>query len=880
MHSLHGLAKSKVDFDATTMKQLEISDQIDIYLDPSGLQSVNAIVADEFSGFARSTKVFPSFGAFPGNAWFRFIVKNDANQPQKIVISLESYVLETDLFERPETGPWVKLGTAGRVVSSETLPNRMPAFQVNFAAQEQKELYMRVKGDIIYTVRMSLQTPENFFQVERVWHYYGGFFLGAITMMILYNFFLWASTRDTTFFWYSVTITLLHGAIISLYSSNGEFFGFKVMGWHPNFPIVCKIVGTACMIHFSRLFLHTARSRYVDLFLKTNLAASPIFLLLIFFIPIQNVNAISNLSIVPSLLVLIGYSAQLFFRGVNFAKLYFMAWAPVLLLVSVQVFLNMIGKSHLITRLDFLVSIASLAEVLLLSMALGDKINEIRKQKLEDERHHREEVLSLNRSLEQKVEQRTRDIRSMLDNLKIGIFTINEEGKLDQAYSKFLETIFGKQDLSHYSPDELLFAHADLGVDQINQVKCAMGYALGSDSINFFGNEASFLHEFTRKIGGQTQDLEVDWACIESSNNVTEKLLVSVKDVTEFNLLKQQRLQQSKKLEILGLFLGPSGSDIWRLFESLQEAKLLYHRHAVAMEEQHKKNPQADAVAEIFRSYHTAKALARKDRLFDLADAIHAIENYLQELVQKRAQLDPLRIEPLLQTIDAVIDGYTAILGEFGLKIDQTQTVATTRKFEAYVMDILDERKSLASILNKAVPSVKILNDMDLTVDRQLAELLDSALIHLLRNSLDHGIETPEERLAKGKSPHGEICVQLQQSDDRLIVSFYDDGRGLNLDAIKSKALQRHLLRQEDAEDRQKIAETILTPDFSTKQNVSDISGRGVGLDAVAHAVKSKGGDLVLELLGPSSPKESSFALVRFHLQFPRGAVQGSLRVA
>ncbi len=79
------------------------------------------------------------------------------------------------------------------------------------------------------------------------------------------------------------------------------------MGWHRNFPIVCKIVGSGAIIHFSRLFLHTARNRYIDSFLKINCAAFPIFLSLIIFIPIQQVNAISNLSLVPSLLVLIGF---------------------------------------------------------------------------------------------------------------------------------------------------------------------------------------------------------------------------------------------------------------------------------------------------------------------------------------------------------------------------------------------------------------------------------------------------------------------------------------------------------------------------------------------------------------------------------------------
>ncbi len=105
-------AKSRIDFDSKTMKQLEISDQIDIYLDTKARTSIGEVLAPEFSGFIRSAKDFPSFGAFLGNNWFRFIVKNDSNQPQKIILSLESYVLQTDLFEKPEFGQWQTLGSA------------------------------------------------------------------------------------------------------------------------------------------------------------------------------------------------------------------------------------------------------------------------------------------------------------------------------------------------------------------------------------------------------------------------------------------------------------------------------------------------------------------------------------------------------------------------------------------------------------------------------------------------------------------------------------------------------------------------------------------------------------------------------------------------
>jgi two-component system chemotaxis sensor kinase CheA len=142
-----------------------------------------------------------------------------------------------------------------------------------------------------------------------------------------------------------------------------------------------------------------------------------------------------------------------------------------------------------------------------------------------------------------------------------------------------------------------------------------------------------------------------------------------------------------------------------------------------------------------------------------------------------------------------------------------------------------------------------IMKGTDIEIDRSLLDDIGDALVHLLRNAVDHGIESKEERVAKGKSPRGTIILSAFQEQSNIIITVEDDGRGMDLERIVSKAISKGLVKPEEIErmdDRAKM-QFVFLPNFSTAEKVSDISGRGVGMDVVKTKIEGLGGFIRLD---------------------------------
>ncbi|WP_460557015.1 hybrid sensor histidine kinase/response regulator [Comamonas piscis] len=130
-------------------------------------------------------------------------------------------------------------------------------------------------------------------------------------------------------------------------------------------------------------------------------------------------------------------------------------------------------------------------------------------------------------------------------------------------------------------------------------------------------------------------------------------------------------------------------------------------------------------------------------------------------------------------------------------------------------------------------------------IDRGVLDRVTPAFEHLLRNSVAHGIELPEVRKAQGKAPVGIIAIDVRQEGNDIAVSIHDDGAGLQLDAIRRKALQSGLITADETLDVDQAAQLIFAPGFSTATEVSELSGRGIGMDVVRTEIQSLGGHIV-----------------------------------
>lgn len=147
-------------------------------------------------------------------------------------------------------------------------------------------------------------------------------------------------------------------------------------------------------------------------------------------------------------------------------------------------------------------------------------------------------------------------------------------------------------------------------------------------------------------------------------------------------------------------------------------------------------------------------------------------------------------------------------------------------------------------------------------IDRSIADELYEPLIHIIRNNCDHGIEPPDERMNMGKSRTGTIALNAYHHGGRVILEISDDGRGIDFKAVRKKAIDRRLIRANEKVPEGKLLEMIFNPDFSTSETVTEISGRGVGLDVVKRTVNRLNGNVEVQ----TEPGEGSTFVINLPL--------------
>ena len=224
-------------------------------------------------------------------------------------------------------------------------------------------------------------------------------------------------------------------------------------------------------------------------------------------------------------------------------------------------------------------------------------------------------------------------------------------------------------------------------------------------------------------------------------------------------------------------------------------------------------------------------------------EKVDALINLVGELVITQAMLkqvshalDPVHAEQLFAGLD-LLERNTRDLQEAVIGVRMLPVDAVFRRFPRLVRD-------LSSRLGKHVRLRTIGEGTEL--DKGLIEKIADPLVHLVRNSIDHGLEMPDVRREAGKDETGTITLAASHQGGHIVIEVSDDGRGLNRDKILSKALERGLSVPDNPTDAQ-VWDLIFQPGFSTADAVTDLSGRGVGMDVVRRNIQALGGEVQLE---------------------------------
>lgn len=247
---------------------------------------------------------------------------------------------------------------------------------------------------------------------------------------------------------------------------------------------------------------------------------------------------------------------------------------------------------------------------------------------------------------------------------------------------------------------------------------------------------------------------------------------------------------------------------------------------------------------------------ARLDQVLNLSGEIGLMKNRLTSL---RADILAGKTDPeTLHALDQAVSQLDLLVSDLQNSVMKTRMQPIGRLFQKYPRIARD----LARQLGKDVELV--LAGEETEVDKTMIEDLADPLIHLIRNAVDHGVEPSLERQAAGKSAKSMVRLEARQEGDHIVLIVADDGRGMSAERIRAKAIEKGLISEEEANtlDERQSLNLIFLPGFSTKTQISDVSGRGVGMDVVKTNIQKLNGSIEIR----SEPGKGSVFIISLPL--------------
>jgi two-component system chemotaxis sensor kinase CheA len=223
------------------------------------------------------------------------------------------------------------------------------------------------------------------------------------------------------------------------------------------------------------------------------------------------------------------------------------------------------------------------------------------------------------------------------------------------------------------------------------------------------------------------------------------------------------------------------------------------------------------------------------------AERLDQLMHSMGELVVQRTQLAALVAQadvPGLSHAMQELERTSQALGALVMKVRMIEIEAVFARLPRLVRDT-------AAKLGKEVELV--VSGSETELDRTVVDALGDPLVHLVRNAIDHGLEPSEGRVAAGKRPVGRLMISARQAGRGVVITVRDDGAGVDPAKVAARARQRGLLGQGEHLTSEQAQDMLFKPGFSTASAVDDVSGRGVGLDAARDAVRSLGGDIIIQ---------------------------------
>jgi two-component system chemotaxis sensor kinase CheA len=473
--------------------------------------------------------------------------------------------------------------------------------------------------------------------------------------------------------------------------------------------------------------------------------------------------------------------------------------------------------------------------------ALTDAFNEmlqgLQERDLELEQH-RENLEQLVQQRTLALERRNAAMRLVLDNVDQGLATIQLDGKLAPERSRMFDEWFGAAEAASFG--EVLSRQ---------QERLKLEFQLGWEQLidGFVPHELA-LDQLPKQVEAQGRSYRLSYKPIQEDSQLSGVLLVASDISSELEHQKREAEQR----EILGIV------------ERITRDRTGFIEFFEECEAQVASLTQGEAPAPLvaLRTLHTLKGNCGSYGVHSLARIAHELENKFAETGEalSSAQLQPLaaawstfqdRVRPLLgsdrQLIEIAEPEFDDLLTAAGnaTRSGLMELLQRLRHQRAgtRLQRLADQARDLANRLGKGPLDVELSVDRELRLPSETWAPFWSNFIHLIRNAIDHGIESATERLERGKPEHSKLRLSATLDSEQLCIEVQDDGRGIDWEKIRELARERGLPHQSRAD----LIEALFSDGVSTAEFVSDTSGRGVGMAAVRDAARALGGQIEIE---------------------------------
>ena len=219
-------------------------------------------------------------------------------------------------------------------------------------------------------------------------------------------------------------------------------------------------------------------------------------------------------------------------------------------------------------------------------------------------------------------------------------------------------------------------------------------------------------------------------------------------------------------------------------------------------------------------------------------EKLDSLLNLVGELVINKVRLEQIGLTHRLAELTETLEQMDRVTTDLQSVVMKVRMVPVGQVFNRFPRMVRDLSKELDKEINLTIEGEET------ELDRTVIDEIGDPIMHLLRNSLDHGVEHPDEREAKGKPRTGEVGLIARHEGNNVVIMVTDDGKGIDADVIRRKAVEKNMITQEEADNMEDIdaVRLIFAPGFSTAEKITDVSGRGVGMDVVKSKIEALGG--------------------------------------